>query len=564
MAVSTTSATLASGNSRSGSTMRLLRTAAFAAIIGLASASAQADLLTNGNLNTDADAAGGPDGWTSWGYGPTSFAAYKNDPANDAFDQDGTPYVNAGNYGDWWSSGGGWYQVINGNAGIAYTFTASCATEGWDNAAGEIRVIFQDGFGLELLREVRHTAEYQANAPWAPYTMTAIAPVDTVAVKVEFATWGARGAVLWDNASLETANVWNVDAGGDFTTSSNWLGGTPGGVDAAARFLGAITDDRTIAIDSAVTLGSISFVNTKSYVLAGAGSLRLETSAGDSLVDVQTGTHSINLPTTLASNTNFAVATGATLKISDPLTVAAGKSLRPSGSGLVQYESTVSLEAGASIVFANDTHAAGLSLASAAKASITPHGAAAVRVLTVDALSIASDAQLDVADNKVVVNYTGTSPAASLRSSLATGYNGGLWTGNGINSSSATDGRHGVGYSDSGSDVTLAYTFYGDATLDGVVEFADLVALAQNYNLSTGVTWAKGDFNYDDSVNFDDLVTLAQNYGAGLPPAASVPANISEDWALALSLVPEPTSLAAIGLGVTTMAVRRRMPTKSA
>jgi hypothetical protein len=37
-----------------------------------------------------------------------------------------------------------------------------------------------------------------------------------------------------------------------------------------------------------------------------------------------------------------------------------------------------------------------------------------------------------------------------------------------------------------------------------------------------------------------------------------VPANIAGDWALAQSLVPEPTSLAAIGLGVATMVRRRR------
>jgi hypothetical protein len=560
MGISTTSAMLVGDNVRSNSIKRWLSVAACAAVVGLLGVPARGDLLTNGNLNLDADGTAGPDGWSNWSYGPTAFAAYKTDPANDPFDYDATPYVNAGNYGDWWSSGGGWNQVLAGSAGVAYTFTAFCATEGWDNAAGEVRVIFQDQFGLELLREVRHTAEYQANAPWSPYTMTSIAPVDAVAVKVEFATWGARGAVLWDNANLFTANVWNVDTGGDFANSANWLGGTPNGVDAAARFLGAITDDRTIAIDSAVTLGSISFVNAKTYVLAGAGSLRLESSASDSLVDVQTGTHSINLPLTVASNTNFAVATGSILKISDPITVAAGKSLRPSGGGLVLYESTVSLEAGASILIANDTHAAGLSLTSTARATIAPHGAAAARVITVDALSIATDATLDIADNQVVVNYAGTSPAAELRARLATGVNGGLWNGPGISSSAAADGKHAVGYSDSGTAVTLQYTFNGDATLDGIVQFADLVSLAQNYNITSGATWSKGDFNYDDGVDFADLIVLAQNYGAGTPPASMVPANISADWALALTLVPEPTSLTAIGLGLATMVGRRRPP----
>jgi hypothetical protein len=547
------------GVSTTGGSRRLLRLAACTVVIALAAPVARANLLANGNLNTDADGTPGPDGWSNWSYGPTAFAAYKTDGAADPFNFDATPYVNAGNYGDWWSSGGGWNQTIGGGAGVAYTFTADSATEGWDNAAGEIRIIFQDQFGLELLREVRHTAEYQANAPWAPYTMTSIAPTDTAAVKVEFGTWGARGAVLWDNSTLFTANVWNVDAGGDFALATNWLGGTPGGVDAAARFLGAITDDRTVAIDSAVTLGSISFVNAKSYVLAGAGSLRLE-STGDSLVDIQSGNHSINLPLTVASNSNFAVVAGSTLNISAPITIAAGKSLRPSGGGSVQYQSTVSLETGASILFANDTHATGLTLASTAKASIAAHGAAAAHVVTVDALSIAPDATLDIADNQVVVNYTGTSPAATIRARLATGRNGGAWNGPGISTSADADGKHAVGYSDSGAAVTLRYTSNGDATLDSIVGFADLVALAQNYNISSGATWSKGDFNYDNGVNFADLVILAQNYGAGVPPAALMPANIATDWALAQSFVPEPTSLTAIGLGVATVVRRRRPP----
>lgn len=550
---------LAAARTRFSVAQGLLALSALAAALAITNTPARADLLTNGNFNTDADGTAGPDGWSSWGYGPTNFAAYKADPANDPWDQDGTPYVNAGNYGDWWSSGAGWNQVVPASEGTAYTFTASSATEDWDNAAGEIRIIFLGDFATELSREVRHTADYQSSLPWSPYTMTSIAPAGTVEVKVEMATWGARGSVTWDNASLQTANVWNVDAGGDFAASSNWLGGTPGGVDAAARFLGAITDNRTVAIDSAVTLGSVSFVNAKSYELAGAGSLRLESSAGESLVDVQSGTQSINLPLTVASNTHFAVATDATLKISAPITVAAGKSLRPSGGGLVQYESTVALQNGASIVFGSSTHAASLSLASTARASIVPHGTAAARVLTVDGLTLASDATLDVGDNTLVVNYTGTSPAAAIRAALATGRNGGLWNGAGIASTAATDGKHALGYKDAAGAVTVKYTFGGDANLDGAVQFADLVALAQNYNSTSGATWGKGDFNYDNAVNFADLVTLAQNYNAGSTAGLVVPANIAADWALAQSLVPEPTTLMAFSLCLPALAARRRI-----
>ena len=90
----------------------------------------------------------------------------------------------------------------------------------------------------------------------------------------------------------------------------------------------------------------------------------------------------------------------------------------------------------------------------------------------------------------------------------------------------------------------------GDATLDGKVDFSDLVALAAHYG-NTTATWEEGDFNHDGVVNFADLVTLAANYGQtldtysfGSPAGAVMPA---------IAPVPEPgvagiVALAALGL----------------
>ena len=79
-------------------------------------------------------------------------------------------------------------------------------------------------------------------------------------------------------------------------------------------------------------------------------------------------------------------------------------------------------------------------------------------------------------------------------------------------------------------------SYPGDANRDGKVDFADLVTVAQNYNLASGGTWAKGDFNGDGKVDFADLVQLAQNYGTG---AAASPAQSSPVVALA----PQPAAL---------------------
>jgi hypothetical protein len=116
-------------------------------------------------------------------------------------------------------------------------------------------------------------------------------------------------------------------------------------------------------------------------------------------------------------------------------------------------------------------------------------------------------------------------------------------------------------------DVKILQSFIGfydgDANFDLTVNFADLVALASNYNQPTGQTWVRGDFNGDDAVNFPDLVLLAQNYNRVVPTAALVElggASFAADWALAQSLVPEPGSaLATLALAAFTSRRRRSM-----
>jgi hypothetical protein len=80
----------------------------------------------------------------------------------------------------------------------------------------------------------------------------------------------------------------------------------------------------------------------------------------------------------------------------------------------------------------------------------------------------------------------------------------------------------------------------GDATLDGVVDFNDLVKMAQNYNTLTGMTWFDGDFNYDGAVDFNDLVSLAQNYNSAVPADGLPAMSFNDAVAAAFAQVPEP------------------------
>jgi hypothetical protein len=114
------------------------------------------------------------------------------------------------------------------------------------------------------------------------------------------------------------------------------------------------------------------------------------------------------------------------------------------------------------------------------------------------------------------------------------------------------------------NSVRLIATLAGDATLDGTVDFNDLVKLAQNYNSNLGASadsgWQAGDFTGDRTVDFNDLVALAQNYntsatGAPLPGATSA---FDADLAAAMAAVPEPASLSVLlGTAALTMLARR-------
>jgi hypothetical protein len=163
----------------------------------------------------------------------------------------------------------------------------------------------------------------------------------------------------------------------------------------------------------------------------------------------------------------------------------------------------------------------------------------------------------------------------TLRAQIIAGYAGGSWQGNGITSSTAAAGgaSAGIGFARASevaaggtfmgapvdaSALVARYTLYGDSNLDGTVDFNDLVKLAQNYNTifppSTEGWWHNGDYTYDGMVDFNDLVRLAQNYNTSLPTGAGAvpgaPAGFEGELARAMSIVPEPSVLGIVLVGL--------------
>jgi hypothetical protein len=310
------------------------------------------------------------------------------------------------------------------------------------------------------------------------------------------------------------APQWNLDGSGSWNESANWTGGVPNAIGAPANFLSKITSAATVTLDSAVVVGAMKFDNANSYTIAGTGSITLDVSAGSATIDVVSGKHKISVPVVVADSAQMTIAGSSVLTLGNTLTINSGQTVKKAGSGL----------------------------------------------LITGTLDLQGTAKLDVSDSKMVVDYSGASPVASIRSMIVSGRNSGAWNGAGINSSAAAANTdYAVGYKDTSvtgtqtfngesidaSAILVAYTLTGDATLDGLVSSLDFNAFVSGYGKISGGHWFEGDFNYDNKVNTLDFNMLAGHFGQ------SVPAPVLG------TVVPEPgVGLGALILG--TFAARRR------
>jgi hypothetical protein len=122
-------------------------------------------------------------------------------------------------------------------------------------------------------------------------------------------------------------------------------------------------------------------------------------------------------------------------------------------------------------------------------------------------------------------NVESGDPVAAIAGYLASGCLNGLWTGVGINSSTAAKNPAlAVGYADGNTDVgtpaapnqiLVKTAISGDAILDGTVDSADLLAVVQNFN-KTGTDWAGGNFTYGRGTDSEDLLLVIQNFNKTL------------------------------------------------
>ena len=196
--------------------------------------------------------------------------------------------------------------------------------------------------------------------------------------------------------------------------------------------------------------------------------------------------------------------------------------------------------------------------------------------------SVTSGGQVDVNDNAFVVRAGGNYAVGSLVGStytgvsgmIASGRNGGTWDGAGVITSEADaiDGLTSIGIARADAlglvgsvyagitlgetDVIVAYTYAGDANLDGIISGDDYSAIDFASGVAGAYGWSNGDFNYDGVISGDDYSIIDFNLVAqGAPIIHGGPG--AADVATAVSVVPEPGT-GGLGLAVASLLLRRR------
>ncbi len=196
----------------------------------------------------------------------------------------------------------------------------------------------------------------------------------------------------------------------------------------------------------------------------------------------------------------------------------------------------MTVNAGPAVTFDSSQSLASLSV-NGGTVALSPGGNS---TLVVKSLALSNSGTLDLADNAMIVDYTGTSPMASIRADLASGFNTGAWNGAGIDSSSAaadSSMSHALGYAEASdlgvnsfmgdpvdaTAILIRYTKYGDNNLDGTIDIGnDFAMLLDGLAATNASSWVQGDYTFDGKVDLgNDANLFIRNYLNSLPNSPS-------------------------------------------
>jgi pectate lyase len=319
----------------------------------------------------------------------------------------------------------------------------------------------------------------------------------------------------WLEVYLAELGLQATYAGGNWDDILGWNGVLPDAQGATARFSGATTAT-AVGLSTNRTVGQLSFDGSGGYTINGSGGVTMNVVQGYATVNAAAGTHTLNVPLSLANDTRINVAGGATLGLMGGLNTG-NRTLTKEGAGTL------------------------------------------MTTRTSFAVLLGNTGGADLKDGSLVVNYTGgQSQAAQVKQILDAGYASHFATGQ-IRSTGLAANRT-IGYGDDGTGtLTLRITLPGDADLNGVVDFNDFLKLQNNFgNAST--RFDQGNFDYNAQTDFNDFLVLQNNFGQSLTGAAVTvtAAQVAAMTAFAQA-VPEPASMAMLGVMGGRLLCRRRV-----
>jgi len=179
-----------------------------AACMATAGAANAESLLFDGDFNNAA----------SWNKS-TEGGGWANVESNAAVSMNGSQYLVTGAAGN--GGGGLFWQTVAASSGLNYTLEVFSGADAWWLPTGTMTLYFLNSDSTLLGTASRNTVDpavygpnYDIPHPWEAYSLSAVAPDGTTAVKVEFAATNSTGSVWFENAALNVSAV---------PESSSWL-----------------------------------------------------------------------------------------------------------------------------------------------------------------------------------------------------------------------------------------------------------------------------------------------------------------------------------------------------
>jgi autotransporter-associated beta strand protein len=123
--------------------------------------------------------------------------------------------------------------------------------------------------------------------------------------------------------------TWNVNNSGNWSATGNWSGGTvANGVDSTAFLSNVITNNRTITLDSARTIGGIAAQDTSdNYTISGANTLTLDVTTGIPTLNVVTAAQTLRIRSVIAGSDGLQKTGAGTLRLNAANTYTGGTTL---------------------------------------------------------------------------------------------------------------------------------------------------------------------------------------------------------------------------------------------